>query len=80
VFTAEVKLVPSAQHVAPSGDCSSLRVAAQTFWVLAPDSTSLREEFQQWRLQEGLFGWAPSTGILNRLAARERYRRGPPHS
>lgn len=31
VFTVEVTLVPSAQHVAPSGDCSSLRVAAQTW-------------------------------------------------
>ena len=48
--------------------------------VLAPDSTSLREEFEHWRLQEDHFGWAASSDILHRLAARERYRRGSPHS
>jgi len=48
--------------------------------VLAPDRKSLREEFEHWRLQEDHFGWAASSGILHRLAARERYRRGSPFS
>ena len=57
VYTVEETLVPSAQHVNRWGTFGPpLSGSADTnLDVLAPEST-LREEFEQWRLREGHFG------------------------
>jgi len=55
VYTVEVTLVPSAQHVHRRGALGPPLSGSANLDVLAPDST-LREEFEQWRLREDHFG------------------------
>ena len=71
VHTAEVTLVPPAQHAAPSGDAGASFEWQRKLYVPAPGSTALREQLKQWRLQKGHSGWATSSEILHRLTARE---------
>ena len=54
VYTVEVTLVPSAQHVHRRGALGPPLSGSANLDVLAPDST-LREEFEQWRLREDHF-------------------------
>ena len=57
---------------APSGDAGATLSGSANLDVLAPDST-LREEFEQWRLREDHFGGATSPDMLqqtSRLAGR----------
>ena len=55
-FTAEVALVPPAQHAAPPSGSRTTFEWQRKFDVLALDRKYLPEEFEQWRLREGHFG------------------------
>ena len=79
VYTADVTLVPPAQHVHRWGTPGPPLSGSANLDVLAPDST-LREEFGHWRLQEDHFGWAASSDILHRLADSLVGRRILPHA
>jgi hypothetical protein len=48
--------------------------------VLAPDSTSLREEFEQWRLREGHCGGLRLRTCYKKLASSLVGRRILPHA